>query len=647
MSYQEVEKVIILPLSLEILDTLASLDLRELEKLEEEFENCLTLTKGKKFYLGQLLQALDLAGYERVEIPEYTGEFSHLGGVVQVFPLGYNSPFQIEFFGDYVERIKKISSVNLDPKAEIKRLKKKLKALKFFSQVEDLKPGDFVVHSDHGIGIFKGKTLIEGKSYFEIEYAKGDKLFVPEDLKNKLSLYIGLENPQISRLKSKKWLKIKRKVREETLKLAKKLLEIQAKRELEEKEPCFGDPILEKEVAQRFPFELTQDQEIALKEIFEDLKEAKPKERVLVGDVGFGKTEVIIRAVAKVVFSKKKALILAPTTLLALQHFWVFKERFKNLPVEVKVLTRLQSKKEQEEIKREIKANKVDILIGTHKLLSQNLNLKRVGIIVVDEEQKFGVKQKEKLKEIYPKADIIYVSATPIPRTLYFALSGLKEISLILTPPPRKLAVKTIVEPFNPEKIVEAINFELQRGGQVYFLYNFAKKLEKVKEFLKKISKGNPNWKIEVIHGRLKEKEVAKRFEKFYQGKANILVSTTIIENGLDLSKVNTLIVASSTRLGLAQAHQLRGRIGRREIQAFCYFFYPKGKLTPQAKERLKLLKELQYLGAGYLIAKKDLEMRGAGNLLGKEQSGHFAKVGVNLYCQMLADAIEKLKYEN
>jgi len=347
-----------------------------------------------------------------------------------------------------------------------------------------------------------------------------------------------------------------------------------------------------------------------------------------------------LRAMVRVVESGYQAAMLCPTTILANQHYQNFKKRLKDLPIEVGILTRIQTKKEQEETIKKLKKGKIDILVGTHRILSKDVEFKKLGLLVIDDEHKFGVRQKEKLKKLRAELDVLSLSATPIPRTLYLSLSGLREISLIQTPPPGRLPIKTFILPFSEKVIKEAIEKELKRGGQVYYLHNRIENINSVKNFLEGLL---PNVKFGIAHGRLNEKELIKVMENFQNKKIDVLVATTIIEAGLDLPNVNTLIVADSTRLGLSQAYQIRGRIGRSNVQAFAYFLYPQ-RLTPLAKERLEALKEAEELGSGYKIALKDLELRGAGNILGKEQSGNINKVGLNLYCQMLAEAIEKLK---
>jgi len=393
-------------------------------------------------------------------------------------------------------------------------------------------------------------------------------------------------------------------------------------------------------IASSFRYEETPDQIEAIEEIKKDLEKEKPMDRLLCGDVGFGKTEVALRAMIKVVKSEYQAAMICPTTILANQHFQNFKQRLKNLPIKVAMLSRLQSKKEQKEIIQKLGTGEIDIVVGTHRLLSKDVSFKNLGLLIIDDEQRFGVRQKEKLKKMRASLDILSLSATPIPRTLYLSLSSLRNISLIQTPPVGRLPIKTFILPFKEKLIKEAIENEIKRGGQVYYLHNRVETIKGAKLLLEKLV---PAAKIGIAHGRLKERELVKVMEDFQNKKIDVLVATTIIENGLDLPNVNTLIVADATRLGISQAYQIRGRIGRSHIQAFSYFLYG-SHLTGKTKMRLDALKEAEELGSGYKIALKDLEIRGAGNILGKEQSGNINKVGLNLYCQILSEAVDKLR---
>ncbi len=613
----------------------------EARKTQSFFQdNTIYLEKNQIYNFSQFLRKLDELGYEKVYRVSEMGEFSQRGGIVDVFPINSNNAYRFEFFGNKIENIE-VLSIKIEDEVVAKEiLKKKLKSQKLFSDLRGLKSGDYLVHLDHGIGIYNEQLTMNNEQYYELKYAAGDRLYVPVGLERKISRYIGFITPRISRLGSSLWQRTKRKIKEAAEKLAKELLEIYAKREVTTRPSYLPDDEIDFQITSSFRYEETPDQIETIEEIKKDLEKEKPMDRLLCGDVGFGKTEVALRAAIKAVKSGYQAALLCPTTILANQHFQNFKERLKELPIKVAILSRLQLKKEQKKIIQKLGGGEIDIVVGTHRLLSKDVSFKNLGLLVIDDEQRFGVRQKEKLKKMRTSLDILSLSATPIPRTLYMALSSLRDISLIQTPPLGRLPIKTFISPWKEEIIKKAIETENSRGGQVYYLHNRVETIKTIEKFLEKIL---PKIRFGIAHGRLKEKELVKVMSDFQNKNIDVLLATTIIENGLDLPNVNTLIVADSTRLGLAQAYQIRGRIGRSHIQAFAYFLYPQ-RLSILARERLKTLKEAEELGSGYRIALKDLEIRGAGNILGKEQSGNINKVGLNLYCQMLSEAIEKLK---
>jgi len=505
-----------------------------------------------------------------------------------------------------------------------------------------------MVHLDHGVARFAGLRDIQlgekGAKYYVLEYAAGDNLFVPLGLERKLSRYVGFADPKISGLGSIIWQKTKKKAKEEVEKLAKELLEVYAKRETAVRPAYSPEDEIEEKLSATFPYQETPDQIQTLQEISEDLGRTEPMDRIVCGDVGFGKTEVALRTMARAVKNGYQAALLAPTTILAYQHYQNFTARLKDLPIRIEMLSRLQTKKEQQRILKELQSGTIDIIVGTHRLLSKDVQFSLspggLGLLVIDDEQRFGVKQKEKFKEMRSSLDVLSLSATPIPRTLYMALSSLKKISTIQTPPEGRLPIKTVVAKRREKIIKEAIEAELQREGQVYYLHNRVGTIEAMKKYLQKLL---PDVKFEVAHGRLQEQQLIKIIDDFRSKKFDVLLATTIIENGLDLANVSTIIVDDATRLGLAQAYQLKGRVGRSNIQSHAYFLYG-GRLSNKANLRLKALKEAEELGSGYRIAMKDLEIRGAGNILGKEQSGTINTIGLNLYCQMLSDAVEKLR---
>ena len=661
----------------------------EARKTQSFFEdNILYCQKNQNYNFSQFLRKLDEMGYEKVLRVSELGEFSQRGGIIDVFPInpvveqahygaGLNYAIRIEFFGNKIESIElldiKIKIENIQEAKEI--LKKKLKSQKLFSDLKGMKSGDYLVHLDHGVGIYNEQRTMNSEQYYVLEYAQGDKLYVPFGLERKLSRYIGFVEPKISRLGSSLWQRTKRKVKEEAEKIAKELLEIYAKREIAARPPYLPEDEMDSKLASSFQYEETPDQIETIEDIKKDLENDRPMDRIVCGDVGFGKTEVALRAMVKTVGSGYQVAMICPTTILANQHFQNFKSRLEKFPIKIAILSRLQSKKEQKEIIDKLKKGQIDIVVGTHRILSSDVAPHLFekgygsGLLIIDDEQRFGVRQKEKLKKIRTSLDVLSLSATPIPRTLYLALSSLKNISLIQTPPVGRLPVKTFILSFKEKIIKEAIENEISRGGQVYYLHNRVETIETAKNFLECSMSGfEQRVKIGIAHGRLKEKELVKVMEDFQRKKIDVLVATTIIENGLDLPNVNTLIVADSTRLGLAEAYQIRGRIGRSHIQAFAYFLYPpkfsdekfkrasgqslsekvypvrSRRLSNGAKMRLDALKEAEALGSGYRIALKDLEIRGAGNILGKEQSGNINSIGLNLYCQILSESIEKLR---
>lgn len=603
-------------------------------------DNVLFVEKNQNSNLSQTLRKLDEMGYERVWQVSEPGEFSQRGGIIDVFPVNSKKGARLEFLGNKIENIQELPIEVKDEKTAKEILRKKLKSQKLFSDLKNLKPGECLVHLDHGVGRYLQQTEIEKERYYLLQYAQNDRLYVPIGLERKLSRYIGFVEPKISRLSSSLWQKTKGKIKEETEKLAKELLEIYAEREISTRSPYLQEEEIQKQLADAFKYEETPDQLLAIKEIEKDMEKQEPMDRIVCGDVGFGKTEIALRAAIKAVISDRQTAMICPTTILANQHFQKFKERLKDMPITISLLSRLQTKKEQKETIEGLKTGKVDIVIATHRLLSKDVNFKNLGLLIIDDEQRFGVRQKEKFKKMRASLDILSLSATPIPRTLYMALSSLKNISLIQTPPAGRLPIKTFLLPFKKEIVKKAIENEIKRKGQVYFLYNRVETIETIKESLRKLF---PKARYAIAHGRMKEKELLKTINDFQSRKIDVLVATTIIENGLNLPNANTLIVADSTKLGLPQSYQIRGRIGRSRIQAYAFFLYPK-KLSPLAKLRLETLKEAEELGSGYKIALKDLEIRGAGNILGKEQSGSINQVGLNLYCQMLSEAVEKIR---
>ncbi|MBI1888608.1 MAG: DEAD/DEAH box helicase [Candidatus Spechtbacteria bacterium] len=612
-------------------------------------KNTIVLEKGQKTALSELTRRLSDFGYFKYETVELPGEFSQLGGTLTLFPVNIRQAYRIEFYGNTVAGIAATNRENPAPEKPLSEIiyEGKKRRSEIPHDLVNLKEGDYVVHLDHGIGRFYKKKYIHLKddrlsSVYVLEYANSDTLTVPEEIAYKLSPYIGFQTPEIHRLGGNLWHKIRRKVKEDIIKTAKELLSIYAKREIAER-PVYSAPDdMFAELVLLFSYEQTLDQKRTIEEIMRDFEKPVPMDRVVCGDVGFGKTEVAIRSAARAAFSGRQVALIAPTTILAWQHFQTFSERFYKFPVTVALLSRVQRDAEQKKILRDLQAGSIDILIGTHRVLQNDVQFKNLSLLIIDEEQRFGVKQKEKLKGLKSALDIISLSATPIPRTLYVTLSGLKNISLIQTPPANRLAIKTFVVLRSKKIIRDAIFEELNRGGQIYYLHN---RIATIETALSKIRELAPSHaRLAIAHAKLPDSELINVIEDFRNKKTDILIATTIIENGLDLSNVNTLIVEDATRLGLAQAHQLRGRIGRGDKQAFAYFLYSKKKMTETGARRLEALQLYQGLGQGYEIAIRDLEIRGAGNILGKEQHGSINRVGLNLYCQMLNEAVEQLK---
>ncbi|MFO8037684.1 MAG: transcription-repair coupling factor [Anaerolineales bacterium] len=515
----------------------------------------------------------------------------------------------------------------------------------------DLEVGEWVVHIDHGIGRFIGlvhRTLggVTGE-YLAIEYAEGDKLYVPATQADRLSRYVGPDTsePRITRLGSVRWRQVKSQVKEEVEKVASDLLELYARREVVEGHAFSPDTAWQRELEASFPYMETEDQLRVLEAVKHDMEQPKPMDRLICGDVGYGKTEIAVRAAFKAVMDGKQVAMLVPTTVLAQQHYDTFLERMSAFPVEIRMLSRFRTSREQQEILYDLARGSVDIVIGTHRLLSPDVVFHDLGLLIVDEEQRFGVAHKERIKKMRANIDVLTLTATPIPRTMYMALSGVRDISRIDTPPEERLPVVTHVSGYDPELIQKAIWRELERGGQVFFVHNRVKTISAMENHLKRLV---PEANITIAHGQMPEAELAQRMREFTSGKVDVLLSTSIIESGLDIPNANTLIVDRADMFGLAQLYQLRGRVGRGAQRAYAYFFKQRQKPpTPEGQLRLETIAEHTQLGTGYSIAMRDLEIRGAGELLGTRQHGHIAAVGFHLYTRLLADAVRRLREEH
>ncbi|HKC20142.1 MAG TPA: transcription-repair coupling factor, partial [Candidatus Dormibacteraeota bacterium] len=512
----------------------------------------------------------------------------------------------------------------------------------------DFAPDELVVHVDHGIARFKGMRLIESdgahREYLELEYAEGDRLFVPVENLDRVQKYLGGAEgtPALHRLGTSDWTRARGRARKVVQDVAEELLKIYSMREARPGIPFAPDTGWQQELEASFPYEETPDQVAALTEIKADMESDKPMDRLLCGDVGFGKTELALRAAFKAAMSGKQVALLAPTTVLAQQHFHVFRERLKNFPVVVEMLSRFVDDETQARTVEGLKSGHVDIVVGTHRLLQRDVRFKRLGLLVVDEEHRFGVMQKERLKKLRTQLDVLSLSATPIPRTLHMAVGGIRDMSVIQTPPEERQPIKTYVTADDDELVKEAIGRELQRGGQVYFVHNRVRSIQKAAERVRRLV---PDARIVVGHGQMSEDELATVMVDFEAAKYDVLVCTTIIESGLDIPNVNTILVEKSERFGLAQLYQLRGRVGRSGRRAYAYFLYdPRRSLTEQADKRLDVISGLHELGQGFKIALRDLEIRGAGNMLGTEQHGAIASVGFEMYLQMLQSAVNRLR---
>ena len=512
----------------------------------------------------------------------------------------------------------------------------------------DLSPGDFVVHIEHGIAQFAGLTHLKSdgqeREYLELRYAEGDRLFVPTDQVDRVSRYVGPgdQRPSLTRLGTQEWRRARDRVQRAVRHLARELLALYAARQVLEGHAFGPDTPWQQELEGSFPYVETPDQAAAMQEVKEDMASARPMDRLVCGDVGYGKTEIAVRAAFKAVNDGMQVAMLVPTTVLAQQHYQTFCERLSGFPVRVEMLSRFRSDKEQHEVVRDLAVGSVDVVIGTHRLLQRDVDLHNLGLVVIDEEQRFGVAHKERLKQMRRQVDVLTLSATPIPRTLHMALGGIRDMSVMDTPPEDRLPIKTYVLEFDDLIAREAILRELERKGQVYFVHNRVYNIEAIAEKVRRLV---PEAEVAVAHGQMPEDQLERVMLDFARGAIDVLVCTTIIESGLDIPNVNTIIINQADRLGLAQLYQLRGRVGRGASRAYAYLFYDRHRsLTEPAQKRLQAIFEATELGAGFQIALRDLEIRGAGNLLGAEQSGHIGAVGFDLYTRLLADAVEEAK---
>jgi transcription-repair coupling factor (superfamily II helicase) len=623
--------------------------------------------KSIKLYLGGLFEREQLAGelvrfgYKRQEAVSEEGEFSLRGEVIDIFPFTFELPIRIVLESDKIASIKTFEPAQGNflwehRMAIILPFKKAVshKALSFsedfpLENFVDVNIGDYVVHNQYGIGRFRGLEKLKFRDKCEdnlvIEYDRQEKLYVPVSQMHLVQKYIALQarRPKLHRLGSKEWLRIKERTRKGIQKLAWELLSLQALRLSSSGFAYSGDTDWQGEFEKTFPYQETADQIKTTQEVKADMQTARPMDRLLCGDVGYGKTEVAMRAAFKAVMDNKQVAYLVPTTILAEQHYANFSQRLSSFPVNIEMLSRFRTHVQQQEIVARIKNGGVDIIIGTHRLLSEDVSFKDLGLVIIDEEQRFGVKAKEKLKSLRLTTDVLTLTATPIPRTLYMSLMGAKDFSVINTPPQNRLPIKTVVVEYDEDLIRQAILKEVNRKGQVFFLHNRIEDIEKIKERLTRILP--PEIKMAVGHGQMHSCELEKVMADFLRSKIDILLCTMIIESGIDIPNANTIIVNNAHTFGLSDLHQLRGRVGRFDRSAYAYLLIPKNEvISTVAGKRLAAIQDYNYLGAGFKIAMEDLEIRGAGNLLGTQQHGFVNAVGFDLYCRLLREAVNTFK---
>lgn len=623
---------------------------------------------GEEVVLGERLRALFEMGYERQEKVDEPGVFSHRGGVVDVFPWGNSFPIRVDFEGDTVRSIHSYdpaSGLLLEPHQMAvilpigdRAVRRRSKAAvwewgeKPINPFVDIEKGDHLVHVAHGIGIFRGVEKMPDRGskpvpHLAVEYANGERLYVPFRDLHLVQRYVALGGPKksevkLSKLGSKRWQGIRERARKGILSYASELIEVQAKRETVRGHAFSKDTEWQAKLEKEFPYAETPDQEKAIAEVKADMELERPMDRLICGDAGYGKTEVALRAAFKSVMDGRQAAMLVPTTVLAEQHYETFSERFKSFSARVEMLCRFQTSSEQDAVVRRVASGETDLVIGTHRLLSGDIAFKNLGLVVIDEEQRFGVRHKERLKRFRLEVDVLTMTATPIPRTLYLSLVGGKDMSLIQTPPQDRVPTKTKVLEYDDAVIREGIRKELARKGQVFFIHNRVLDIRKIADKIRRLV---PEARVEVAHGRMASHELERVMHRFIHREVDVLVSTTIVESGIDIPNANTLFVNRADAFGLSELYQLKGRVGRFTREAYAYLLVPKGSaLTHESQRRLDAIVRHGSLGAGFNIAMEDLEIRGGGNLLGTEQSGFMTAIGFDLYCRLLKDAIESLK---
>ena len=618
------------------------------------FEYC-RLYVGQSVPLHGVAEQLVHGGYERLDQVADPGEFALRGGVLDVFPATFESPVRVEFDGSKVRSIRSFNPKTLEtldrhtmivvlPRGVHTRLSLDVP----FEAFVDLRDGDAVVHLQHGIGQYRGRTTIAGsqgaQDVLVIEYADGDRLYVPMDELHLVQKYaaFGGRTPAPHTLGGTAWDKAKAKAYAGAWEYAKSLLELQARRVAMPGHAFSKDHEWQKTFESAFPYRETPDQAVAIEEVKRDMEQPRPMDRVLLGDVGYGKTEVAMRAAFKAVMDHKQVAVLVPTTILAYQHYRTFTRRVQGFPIQVDMLSRLQTEADQRHIVEAVARGHCDIVIGTHRLLSGDLRFKDLGLLVVDEEQRFGLRDKEHLKQWRTQTDVLTLSATPIPRTLYLSLVGARDMSLIATPPENRHPVETVIVEEDQEALRAWLMRELGRKGQAFLVHN---RVYNIHQVARRVSALLPEARVAVAHGQMGEHELEQVMIAFIEGRLDVLVTTTIIESGIDIPNANTMIIHAAETFGLADLYQLRGRVGRFDRKAHAYLVLSKGAvLSMEARKRLDAMEEYTALGSGFKIAMEDLKIRGAGNLLGVEQSGHITAVGFDLYCRLLRDAVTRMK---
>ena len=620
--------------------------------------------KDGRIKLEELLSQLVFFGYKRCGQALEEGDFSQKGEIIEIFPLNFESPIRIELDIDRVDRItsyllltgQRLEEHNAVILLPIKGLRPRRIKKKVDKEDEDypinnfidIEPGDHIVHTKFGIGIYRGMDRLKVEKKFVdhlvVEYASRDTLYVPSSDLHLIQKYVSFQKrpPKLHRLDSKTWQRVKKKARKGVITFAYELLDLQAKRATSRGFNFAKDTDWQKALEESFSYEETPDQARSSEETKRDMEQDKPMDRLLCGDVGYGKTEVALRAAFKSVMNNKQVCILVPTTILAEQHYNTFRSRMEQFPVNVDMLSRFRTKKEQSIIIDGLKTGAVDIVIGTHRLLSPDISFKDLGLLIIDEEQRFGVRHKEKMKRFRLTVGVLTLTATPIPRTLYMALMGAKDMSVINTPPARRQAIVTEVVEYSDEFVKQVIQRELRRKGQVYFVHNRVTGIERIANKLKELL---PRARIKVGHGQMTEKELEKTMLGFIKNEIDILVCTTIIESGIDIPNANTILINRADAFGLSELYQLRGRVGRFTRDAYAYLLVPKKTvLTQVAQKRLQSIQKFTELGSGFKLAMEDLEIRGAGNLLGAQQHGYIQAIGFDLYCRLLKSAIDSYK---